>query len=153
MTNAPSTSPSARRPRRIPAPLALVALAAIFGAALLAPMPATHNVARAEVVATVGQRLPGWSIVRTRSSWEGAWSVVAACGRQQLGFQLVPGHGLAPGDAWLHPEDEYARNRLATISDDYRSLVWLRDPVRVRSLSCSQELARNRSTHGAGSVD
>jgi hypothetical protein len=79
--------------------------------------------------------------------------VVAACGPQQLGFQIVPGHGLAPGDAWLHPEDEYARNRLATISDDYRTLVWLRDPVRVRSLSCRQELARSRGVHNGGSVD
>jgi hypothetical protein len=123
-------------------------LGGVFGLALLAPMPMSHNTARAEVMATVGARLPGWNIVRTRSSWEGAWSVVAACGRQQLGFQLVPGHGLAPGDAWLHPEDEYARNRLATISDDYRTLVWLQDPIRVRSLSCSQELARTRAGRG-----
>jgi len=153
MTSAPPSPISRHRRRRIPAPLAVGVLGAIFGIALLAPMPSGHNVARAEVVAAVGARLPGWSIVRTRSSWEGAWSVVASCGTQQLGFQLVPGHGLGPGDAWLHPEDEYARNRLATISDDYRSLVWLAEPIHVRSLSCRQELARSRGLHNGGSVD
>jgi hypothetical protein len=117
------------------------------------PMPVTRNTARADVVAKVEDRLPGWSIVRTRSSWEGAWSVVAACGTQRLGFQLVPGHGLSPGDAWLHPEDAYARERLATISDDYHYLVWFGDPIRMRSLSCQQELARNHGRHARGSVD
>jgi hypothetical protein len=132
-----------RRRRRISAPLAVALLAAIFAVALLAPIPFTHNTARAEVIAKVENRLPGWNIVRTTTSWEGAWSVVAWCGGQQLGFQLVPGHGLSPGDAWLHPDNEYARTRLASISDDYRFLVWFNDPVRVRSLSCSQELARD----------
>jgi hypothetical protein len=103
------------------------------------------NAARAEVLASVEHRLPGWSIVRTRSSWEGAWTVVAACGGLQLGFQWVPGHGLSPGDAWLHPEDQYARTRLAVISDDRRFLVWFREPLRPRALSCSQELARTGS--------
>jgi hypothetical protein len=120
-------------------------LLAVFGVALLAPMPTLPNAARAEVLASVEHRLPGWSIVRTRSSWEGAWTVVAACGGLQLGFQWVPGHGLSPGDAWLHPEDQYARTRLAVISDDRRFLVWFREPLRPRALSCSQELARTGS--------
>jgi hypothetical protein len=120
-------------------------LLAVFGVALLAPMPAMPNNARSEVLASVENRLPGWSIVRTRSSWEGAWAVVAACGPLQLGFQWVPGHGLSPGDAWLHPEDKYARNRLAVVSDDNRFLVWFRDPLRPRELSCRQELARTGS--------
>ncbi|HEX3220803.1 MAG TPA: hypothetical protein VHU77_12480 [Candidatus Limnocylindria bacterium] len=148
MTTPLPSSPRRDRRRRISAPLAMLLLAGVFSISLLAPMPSSHNDARAAVVAAVGQRLPGWNI-RTRSSWEGGWSVVAACGPQQLGFQLVPGHGLAPGDAWLHPEDEYARVRLTTISDDYRALVWFRDPVRVRSLSCRQELARIRALHGS----
>jgi hypothetical protein len=122
--------------------VAIAMLLAVFGVALLAPMPTLPNAARAEVLASVENRLPGWSIVRTRSSWEGAWTVVAACGTLQLGFQWVPGHGLSPGDAWLHPEDQYARRRLAAISDDWRFLVWFREPVRPRALSCGQELAR-----------
>jgi hypothetical protein len=140
-----SSPPSRRRRWRVPKPAAFAALLVVFGAALLAPIPAVPNSARAEVLASVGNRLPGWSIVRTRSSWEGAWTVVAACGPSHLGFQWVPGHGLSPGDAWLHPEDEYARNRLATISDDSRFLVWFRQPVMPRTLSCRQELARTGS--------
>jgi hypothetical protein len=105
-------------------------------------MPVTPYAARAEVMASVEHRLPGWSIVRTRSSWEDAWTVVATCGPLQLGFQWVPGHGLSPGDAWLQPEDLYTRSRLAKISDDARFLVWFREPTRPRSLSCGQELAR-----------
>jgi hypothetical protein len=119
-------------------------LAAAFAAALLAPLPLTPNGARAQVVATVEQRLPGWHIERARSSWEGAWSVVATCGRLRLGFQLVPGHGLRPGDAWLHPQDRYARERLGAISDNWRTLVWFSPPIGLRhtTLSCHQEMAR-----------
>jgi hypothetical protein len=142
-----STSIGDRRRRRhsrrpVHAAVAVAALLAVFGAALLVPMPTFPNAARAEVVSTISHRLPGWKVVRARASWEGAWSVVAACGSLQLGFQLVPGHGLSPGDAWLHPEDLYARDRLATISDDGRFLVWFREPIRPKSLSCRQELAR-----------
>jgi hypothetical protein len=133
--------------------VALALLAGIFSVAFLVPMPAAQNTARAEVVAHVEDRLPGWDIVRTRSSWEGAWTVVAACGTQRLGFQFVPGHGLQPGDAWLHPEDEYALNRLASISDDRRFLVWFDDPVRMRSLSCRQELARIHAGRVGGYLD
>ena len=144
------TSTSVRQPsgrarrsrRRIPLPAALVTLLALFAVALLAPIPVVPNAARAQVVSTVSDRLPGWEIVRTRSSWEGAWTVVAACGPLQLGFQLVPGHGLSPGDAWLHPDDEYARDRLASISDDGRFIVWFRDSARPKALSCGHELAR-----------
>jgi hypothetical protein len=153
MTAKPASPSRARGRGRIPAPLALLLLAGVFCAALLAPMPTTDNTARAAVVAQVRNRLPGWSIVRTRPSWEGAWSVVAACGTQRLGFQLVPGHGLSPGDAWLHPEDQYARSRLATISDDFQYLVWFSDPIRLRSLSCQQELARTHDARGRGTLD
>ncbi len=92
-----------RRRWRLPTPAAIALLAVVFATALLAPLPVAPNQARAEVMANVERRLPGWHIERARSSWEGAWSVVATCGTLHLGFQLVPGHGLAPGDAWLHP--------------------------------------------------
>ena len=133
-----------RRRWRLPTPAAIALLAVVFATALLAPLPVTPNEARAQVVASVERRLPGWQIERAQSSWEGAWSVVATCGTLHLGFQLVPGHGLAPGDAWLHPEDRYARERLGTISDSYRSLIWFAEPIddRHRTLSCRQEMAR-----------
>lgn len=137
----------------MPAPLALGLLAGLFLIALLMPMPFTRNTAQARVLATLEDRLPGWSIVRTQSSWEGAWTVVAWCGGRQLGFQLVPGHGLSPGDAWLHPDNEYARARLAAISDDYRYLVWFGDPIQLRSLSCQQEMAREHGRRGRGTLD
>jgi hypothetical protein len=125
----------------------------VFLTAMLAPMPTKPNEARTEVIASVEERLPGWNIVRTRSSWEGAWTVVAACGAVQVGFQWVPGHGLRPGDAWLHPEDRYSRDRLASISDDRRWLVWFDDPVRPRALSCRQELARVGAGHFRALLD
>ena len=133
-----------RRRRRLSTPAAIGLLALAFVAALLAPLPVAPNTARAEVVASVEKRLPGWHIERARSSWEGAWSVVATCGTLHLGFQLVPGHGLAPGDAWVHPEDRYARERLGAISDSWRSLIWLAEPIgaHTKTLSCRQELAR-----------
>lgn len=119
-------------------------LAIVFATALVAPLPVAPNHARAEVVATVQQRLPGWHVERARSSWEGAWSVVATCGRLHLGFQYVPGHGLARGDAWLHPEDRYARERLGSISDSWRALIWFAEPIGERhpTLSCHEELSR-----------
>jgi len=153
MTTTPIPSPRHRHRRRVPAPLAVALLGGVFAVALLVPMPFTRNTAQADVIATVQHRLPGWSIVRTSASWEGAWSVVAWCGGQQLGFQLVPGHGLSPGDAWLHPDNEYARTRLASISDDYQYLVWFNDPVKLRSLSCSQELARDHAGRMRGTLD
>jgi hypothetical protein len=139
-----SSNPRRRRRRRLPTPVALALLAVAFAAALLAPLPVAPNQARAQVVANVERRLPGWHVERARSSWEGAWSVVATCGTLHLGFQLVPGHGLRPGDAWLHPEDRYARERLGTISDSWRALIWFAEPIgpRTKTLSCRQEMAR-----------
>jgi hypothetical protein len=133
-----------RRRWRLPIPAAIALLAVVFATALLAPLPVAPNEARAEVVANVERRLPGWHIERTQSSWEGAWSVVATCGTLHLGFQLVPGHGLAPGDAWLHPEDRYARERLGSISDSWRALIWFAQPIGLgtKTLSCRQEMAR-----------
>ncbi len=128
-------------------------LGAIFAVALLAPLPVAPNAARADIVARVEQRLPGWEVVRTLSSWEGAWTVVAACGDSHVGFQLVPGHGLRPGDAWLHPEDEYTRTRLRFVSDDGTYLVWYRDEDRPRALACHGELARPPEERRSGFLD
>lgn len=117
-------------------------LAVVFGVALWAPIPTGPNAARADVMAQVEQRFPGWRIARASSSWEGAWSVVVSCGTRQVGFQLVPGHGLPAGDAWLHPEDRYSHARLATISDDRTYLVWYRDAKHAPSLLCRDQVAR-----------
>ncbi|HEX6140679.1 MAG TPA: hypothetical protein VF013_09520 [Candidatus Limnocylindria bacterium] len=137
------TRPALRRRSWRPSrPLALLMLAGIFGVALLAPVPAIPNTARAEVVSRVEQRLPGWQIVHTLASWEGAWTVVARCGSRQVGFQMVPGHGLRPQDAWIHPEDQYSRSRLASVSDDRNYLVWYDGELTAPRLSCRTELAR-----------
>jgi hypothetical protein len=136
-------SRAARLRRRIATSAALLMLGGVFGAALLVPIPAAPNTARAEVMERVETRLPGWEILRTDSSWEGAWTVVAACGSNRLGFQVVPGHGLAPGDAWIKPEDSYTRSRLPIVSDNSSYLVWY-DGHRGRSLPCRSELARPR---------
>ncbi|HTE65050.1 MAG TPA: hypothetical protein VK736_02190 [Candidatus Binatia bacterium] len=117
-------------------------LGAVFGLALWAPIPAWPNTARADVMAQVEQRFPGWRIARASSSWEGAWSVVVSCRDRQVGFQLVPGHGLPAGDAWLHPEDRYSHARLAATSDDRTYLVWYRDAKHARSASCRTQVAR-----------
>ncbi|HEX2194232.1 MAG TPA: hypothetical protein VHK63_04635 [Candidatus Limnocylindria bacterium] len=141
-TNHPARPRRSTRPRWRPAtPAALLLLGGIFAAALLAPIPAGPNAARAEVVERVEAKLPGWAILRTDSSWEGAWTVVAACGANKLGFQFVPGHGLAPGDAWLLPQDAYSRTRLQWVSDHRFYLVWF-DERRGRELPCRTELAR-----------
>lgn len=122
--------------------LAPLILAAVFGLALWAPIPTGPNTAQADVVAQVVQRFPGWRIARTNSSWEGAWTVVVSCGNRQVGFQLVPGHGLPVGDAWLHPEDRYSHARLSAISDDRTYLVWYRDAKHARSVTCREQVAR-----------
>jgi hypothetical protein len=123
--------------------MALAALAAVFAIALLVPIPVLPASTHAEQVAQrVEQRLPGWEVDRTVPSWEGAWTVVASCGKRLMGFQLVPGHGLRPGDAWLHPQDEYTRTRLRVISDHDEYLVWFRDRLRPPALACQTELAR-----------
>ena len=153
MTSNVQTNPRrhrAARPWWRPAtPVALLLLGGVFATALLAPIPAGPNAARAEVIEQVASKLPGWDIVRTDASWEGAWSVVAACGEEQLGFQVVPGHGLAPGDAWIQPEDGYSRRRLSWVSDHSIYLVWFNEH-RGRSLPCLTELARpqNEPTRG-----
>ena len=119
-----------------------MALAGVLAGALLVPIPVTPDDGRTAVGLEIRDRLPGWRVERIDPSWEGAYTVVASCGRHELGFQLVRGHGLPVDDAWIHPSDAYARERLAQVSDHSRSLVWYAERRRPRQLSCQEELAR-----------
>ncbi len=120
----------------------VLALAAVLPGALLVPIPALPDDGRVEVRRDVRSRLPGWRIQRIDPSWEGAYTVVATCAGLEIGFQLVRGHGLAPDDAWIQPNDAYARERLAELSDNRRFLVWYGDGPRHDHLSCREELAK-----------
>lgn len=120
----------------------LVALAGTLAIALTMPIPSVPDVGRAAVSAQVQERLPGWSLQRVDPSWEGGYTIVASCAGLELDFQYVPGHGLPADDAWIHPSDAYARQRLDELSDHRRYLIWRHDPARVRTLSCADELAR-----------
>jgi hypothetical protein len=125
-------------------PLAAISLlAGVLAVALWMPIPATGNAELKHVVGEVQERLPGWRIVRANASWEGAYTVVAACGSRELGFQLVPEHGLPIGDSWVQPNDAYARNRLEYVSDHDQYLVWYQNPAHQRMLTCRSELARD----------
>jgi len=136
-----ATRRSRGRTTRLPLPAALLLLAALFGVALLAPLPVMPDQARVAATQRVEERLPGWRIQRMLPSWEGAWTVVAICGDRHVGFQMVPGHGLGPGDAWLHPEDQYSHDRLARVSDDRTYLIWFRGETSAPSLSCRSDRA------------
>jgi len=117
-------------------------LGGILALAVWMPIPAMGNAPLTDVLSEVHERLPGWHVTRANASWEGGFTVVATCGPRELGFQLVPEHGLGVGDAWVQPSDEYARSRLAQVSDHEQYLVWYRHPLVERSLSCRSELAR-----------
>jgi len=123
-----------------------VALAGILALSLTVPIPSAPDEGEAAVASIVGKRLPGWTVERINRSWEGAYSVVALCAGREIGFQYVPGHGLPPDNAWLQPNDPYTRERLATISDHWRHLVWYDDPAIVDTLSCQEELAGGGET-------
>lgn len=125
------------------APAVIAILLGTFSTALIMPIPTLPDVGRAAVQAEVGERLPGWTIQRLDPSWEGGYTVVTSCAGKQVGFQFVPGHGLPGRDAWLHPSNEYARDRLSSVSDHRRYLLWRADPVEPEALSCQAELARS----------
>jgi hypothetical protein len=130
-------------------PLAHVSLLGLaLAGGIWLPIPSAGNAALSDVVGQVRAHLPGWNIRRATASWEGAYTVVASCGSRQIGFQLVPEHGLPVGDAWIQPNDPYARSRLAPLSDNETYLVWFRNAEPKRSLSCREELARHAP--GAG---
>lgn len=141
MTSRSERTTSRRASVRVPARVALLALLAVFVAALAAPIPSAGSQARAEVLGRVAERLPGWDVVRVGTSWEGAWTVVAVCGGKEIGFQMVPGHGLGPNDAWLQPQNDYSHSRLAWSSDDPFYLIWYERVYRPRSFSCQTEIA------------
>ncbi len=120
----------------------VAALAAAFWLALVAPIPTTGNAELERVTTEVASRFPGWSITRASASWENAYTVVASCAGREIGFQVVPEHGLPVGDAWVQPDDEFSRARLAETSDHRTYLVWFQHPIRERQLSCRAEMAR-----------
>ena len=124
---------------------ALAALAGVLVLGLTAPIPAVSDDARETVVQEVRTRLPGWTIHRVARSWEGAYTVVMQCAGREVGFQLIPGHGLPAEDAWVQPNDAYSRERLAAVSDHWRHLVWYENPAAMSSLSCEDELAADRT--------
>ena len=59
-----------------------------------------------------------------------------------MGFQVVPGHGLPPDDAWLQPNDWSARIWLEQVSDYPTFLIWRARPAIDRTLICDRELAQ-----------
>ena len=134
------------RTRTIRTGASFIALAGVLAVSLTIPIPSMPDEGEAAVASVVGKRLPGWTVERINRSWEGAFSVVTVCAGRQMGFQYVPGHGLPPDNAWLQPSDPYARERLATISDHWRYLVWYDDPAIVDTLSCQEEMAGARET-------
>jgi hypothetical protein len=133
----------------------VVALAALFAAAYLAPIPAVGNADRAGVIALVKERLPGWEVRGATDAWEGATALTVACGGDEIGFQVVPGHGLPASMVWLQPTDGSANRILAEISDYPGYLIWLKRPLVPRALSCQELLAGESRSPGraAGSVD
>ncbi len=118
-----------------------LALAAVFALSLNVPIPSMPDPDRARVMDEVSERLPGWRVRQLHATWEGAYTVVTSCAGRQIGFQFVPGHGLPGRDAWLQPNDEYSRDRLRTLSDHWRHLVWYESPALTNTLTCSDEVA------------
>jgi len=127
-----------------------LALGAVLAIALWAPVPHFGDQGAAHVVAAVQERLPGWTVERPVDIWEGGYAVVASCGSSQLGFQVIPGHGLPLDDAWLQPNDTFTRRHLQELSDYPTYLIWTSSSIAPRTLSCREELARIGSgTNGA----
>ena len=141
---------------RLRAAAGIPILAAVLGLAVWIPIPTTGDPPLRNVVDEVQARLPGWHIVRATTAWECAYSVVAACGGRELGFQMVPAHGLPVGDVWIQPDDRYAQDRLREVSDHDVYLVWFEHPIHERSFSCGAELARtfpgSSESRTAGSI-
>lgn len=124
------------------AAVATLGLAGVLLGALTVPIPAASDTGREAVRREVRYRLPGWEVRRIDPSWEGAYTVVTTCAGLELGFQYVRGHGLAPDDAWIQPNDAYSRQRLRSLSDHWRYLVWYSERRQADRLSCNEELAR-----------
>ena len=136
---------------------ALLALPLLFAVAVWAPIPKVGDPGIDRVVAQVHARMPGWAVVGATDTWEGGYAVAASCGAQEMGFQVVPGHGLPPNDSWLQPNDEYTRIWLKQVSDYPTFLIWRAQPQTDRTLSCDRQLAqaessRTRNQIGGGSA-
>jgi len=121
---------------------ALLALPLLFVVAVWAPIPRVGDPGIDRVVAQVHARMPGWDVLRAMDTWEGGYAVVASCGVREVGFQVVPGHGLPPNDAWLQPNDWYASIWLEQVSDYPTFLIWRAEPQTDRTLSCDQQLTQ-----------
>ena len=126
--------------------LLFACLAVVFVIALFAPIPSLPDAGRANVRAEVGDRLPGWKVHRIDPSWEGAYTVVTTCAGREVAFQFVPGHGLPQEDAWLQPNNDYARRHLRITSDHDRYLLWRGNPVDSSALSCADDIAQGGDT-------
>ena len=127
-----------------------LALAGAFALSLTVPIPSLPDDGREAVMQEVNERLPGWSIRRVERSWEGAFSIVTVCAGRELGFQFVPGHGLPAEDAWIQPNDAYSRERLRSVSDHWRYLIWYDDPALMNTFSCHEEIAGGEQTSSSG---
>jgi hypothetical protein len=121
---------------------ALLALPLLFVVAVWAPIPRVGDPGIDRVVAQVHARMPGWDVLRTTDTWEGGYAVVASCGAREVGFQVVPGHGLPPNDVWLQPNDWTTRISLEQISDYPTFLIWRAQPQTDRTLGCDQQLTQ-----------
>ncbi len=123
-----------------------LALAGVFALSLSVPIPSPPDGGRESVLREVNERLPGWSVNRIERSWEGAYTVVTLCAGREVGFQFVPGHGLPAQNAWIQPNDAFSRDRLRSVSDHWRHLVWYENPALMNTLSCDEEIAGSRHT-------
>jgi len=121
---------------------ALLALPLLFVVAVWAPIPRVGDPGIDRVVAQVHARMPGWDVLGATDTWEGGYAVVASCGAREVGFQVVPGHGLPPNDAWLQPNDWTTRISLEQISDYPTFLIWRAQPQTDRTLGCDQQLTQ-----------
>ena len=127
-------------------PLLLAGLAA----GLVFPAPDSRHDKRAEVMHIVRERLPGWHVVKATEAWESGWAIVATCGPQRLGFQLIPDHGLPVGDAWIQPTDPASRGRLFWITDHPPYLIWRQQPAEARTLGCNWDSVVSEDAGEAG---
>jgi hypothetical protein len=139
-----STSPSLRL-RGI---AAVLALAALFGVAWAAPIPALGDAPYGPAVALVHQHLPGWQVTSVQGAWEGGTTVSVRCMSHTIGVQLVPGHGPPANDVWLQASDEVSAYLLGRTSDYDGYLIWLSQPLLPRVLACSAMLAGDNRDAG-----
>ena len=133
--------------------IVLASLVGAFAIALTAPIPALPDAGRATVRAEIDDRLPGWTVARVQPSWEGAYAVVTSCAGREVAFQFVPGHGLPRQDAWLQPNNDYARRHLRITSDHDRYLLWRGAAVDSSVLPCTEDVAHGDTSDPTPGID